>query len=116
MEPPLHAPLPLAESRRTAVDLIRQTLRASKAPGRSVRVGSLLPRSAISGIAPQQPFQLLGRQPAPETSPHVHLGSLDERLTKTLVQAGAALRIGSGDVPLWIAHDDEGSATASQGR
>jgi hypothetical protein len=29
---------------------------------------------------------------------------------EALVQPGAALRIGSGDVPLWIAHDDEGSA------
>jgi hypothetical protein len=47
---------------------------------------------------------------ASQHSPHVHLGSLDERLTEALVQAGAALRIESGDVPLWIAHDDEGSA------
>jgi hypothetical protein len=32
-----------AESRRIAADLIRQTLRASKAPGRPVRFGSLRP-------------------------------------------------------------------------
>jgi hypothetical protein len=33
-----------------------------------------------------------------------------ERLTEALVQPGAAVLIGSGDVPLWITHDDEGSA------
>ena len=59
---------------------------------------------------PQDALQLLGREPASQQSPRVHLGSLDERLTKALVQTGAALLIGSGDVPLWIAHDDEGSA------
>jgi hypothetical protein len=64
----------------------------------------------ITRVVPQGPLQLLGREPASQHSPHVHLGALDERLTEALVQAGAALRIGSGDVPLWIAHDDEGSA------
>jgi hypothetical protein len=43
---------------------------------------------------------LLGRQPATETSPRVLLGSFDERLTQSPVQAGATLRIGSGDVRL----------------
>ena len=59
---------------------------------------------------PQDALQLLGREPASQQSPHVHLGALDERLTEALVQPGAALRIGSGDVPLWIAHDNESSA------
>jgi hypothetical protein len=61
--------------------------------------------SSQSGMLPddaQHPFQLLG--------------ALDERLTKTLVRPGAALRIGSGDVPLWIAHADEGSAKPSRSR
>jgi hypothetical protein len=70
----------------------------------------------IARITPQHALQLLARQPAPQQSPHVHLGSLDERLTKALVQTGAALRIGSGDVRLWIAHDDEGSAKPSRSR
>ena len=64
----------------------------------------------IPRIAPQHPLHLLGGQPASQPSPRVLLGSLDERLTEALVQTGAALRIGSGDVPLWITHDDEGSA------
>ena len=54
--------------------------------------------------------------PASEQSPHVLLGALDECLTKALVQAGAAPLIASGDVPLWIAHDDEGSAKPSRSR
>jgi hypothetical protein len=61
---------------------------------------------------PQDALQLLGRQPASQRSPHVHLGALDERRTQVLVQPGAAPLIGSGDVPLWIAYDDEGSAIA----
>ena len=64
----------------------------------------------VPRISPQHPLQLLGREPASQQSPHVHLGALDERLTEALVQAGAAPLIGSGDMPLWIAHDDEGSA------
>ena len=59
---------------------------------------------------PQDPLQLLGSQSASESSSRVRLGSRDERLTEALVQAGAAPLIGSGDMPLWIAHDDEGSA------
>jgi len=78
---------------------------------------SLLPAlRQIARISPQHPLHLLGCQPASKQSPHVHLGSLDERLAKALVQASAALRIGSGDVPLWIAHDDEGSAKPSRSR
>jgi len=67
-------------------------------------------------IAPQHPLQFLGSQSPSERSPHVHLRSLDERLAEALVQASAAGRIGSGDVPLWIAHDDEGSAKPSRSR
>ena len=81
-----------AESRRITADLIRQTLRASKAPARPMRVDLLLPVLwQIARIPPQHPLQLLGRQPASKQSPHVHLGSLDERLTETLIQAGAAV-------------------------
>ena len=111
MEPRFPAPLPLAESRRTAADLIRQTLGASKAPGRSVRVGSLLPPlRQVTRVAPQRPLQLLGRQAAPEPSPRVLFGSRDERSPEALVQAGESRLIGSGNVRLWITHDDEGSA------
>jgi hypothetical protein len=110
-------PCVLAESRRTAADFIRQTSGASKAPGRPVRFGSLLPSVPhVPRIAPQHPLQLLGREPTSQHSPRVFLGSLDERLAKALVQPGAALRIGCGDVPLWIAHDDEGSAKPSRSR
>jgi hypothetical protein len=70
----------------------------------------------VPGTPAQDPRQLLSREPASEPSPGVLLGSTDERLTEALVQAGAALRIGSGDVPLWIAHDDEGSAKPSRSR
>jgi len=61
----------------------------------------------IPGIAPQHPLQLLGRQPATEPSPRVLLGSLDERLSTAFVQAGAAVVVGCGDMPVWIAHDDD---------
>ena len=64
----------------------------------------------IPGVVPQHPLLLLGRQTPVELSPRVLLGSLDERLTKAPVQPGAALLIGSGNVPLWITHDEEGSA------
>ena len=64
----------------------------------------------ITRIPPQHSLQLLGREPPTQPPPRVRLGSVDERLTEALVQAGAAPLIGSGDVPLWIAHDDEGSA------
>ena len=104
-------PCVLAESRRTAADLIRQTSGASKAPGRPVRFGSLLPSVPhVPRIAPQHPLQFLGSQSPSEQSPHVHLGSLDERLTEALVQASAALVTGSSNVRLRITHDDEGSA------
>ena len=63
---------------------------------------------------PRDPLQLLGRQPAPEPSSRVLLGTRDERLTEALVQAGATVVIGSGNVPLWITHDDEGSAKPSR--
>ena len=82
-----------------------------------MRFGSLLPSvRQVTRIAPQHPLQLLGSQSPSEQSPHVHLGSLDERLTEALVQAGGALVIGSGNVRLWIAHDDEGSAKPSRSR
>jgi hypothetical protein len=83
------------------------------APGAEPRATERLGPAAlcqIARVAPQHPLQLLGRQPASKQSPHVHLGALDERRTQALVQTGAALPIGSGDVPLWITHDDEGSA------
>ena len=90
-----------AESRRTAADLIRQTLRASKAPGRPVRFGSLLPSVPhVPRISPQHPLQLLGRHPSSEASPHVLLGSRDERSPETLVQTGAAfLALSLGHTP-----------------
>ena len=95
-----------AEFRRTVADLIRQTLGASKAPSRLVRVGSLLPPlRQITRIAPQHPLQLLGRQAAPEPSPRVLFGSRDERSPEALVQAGESRLIGSGNVRLWITHD-----------
>jgi hypothetical protein len=75
-----------------------------------MRVGSLLPSVPhVPRIAPQHPLQLLGREPASQQSPHVHLGSLDERLTGAPVQPGAAFLIGSGYVRLRITHD-KGSA------
>jgi hypothetical protein len=99
-----------AESRRTAVDLIRQTSGASKAPGRSVRFGPLLPSVPhVPRTAPQHPLQLLGSQSATETSRRVHVGALDERLAEVLVQAGATLVGRFSDVSLWIAHADEGA-------
>ena len=39
----------------------------------------------------------------------VILGAVDERLTKALVQASAAVVSRFSDVPLWIAHADEGA-------
>jgi hypothetical protein len=64
-----------AESRRTAADLIRQASGASKAPGRSVRVGSLLLSVPyVPRIPPQHPLQLLGGQSPSEPSPRVLLG------------------------------------------
>ena len=70
----------------------------------------LLPALYVTRIPPQHSLQLLGREPASQQSPHVHLGSLDERLTEAPVQPGATLVIGSGYVRLSITHDDEGSA------
>ena len=83
-------------------------------PVAPVRVRSRLPPHRAVGIPPQDALQLLGREPASQQSPHVHLGALDECLAEAPVQAGAAVLIGSGDVPLWIAHDDEGSAKPSR--
>jgi hypothetical protein len=81
-----------------------------------MRVGSLLPSVPhVPRIAPQHLLQLLGHQPASKQSPRVDLGSLDERLTEALVQAGAAVGIGSGNVRLRIT-DDEGSAKPSRSR
>jgi hypothetical protein len=57
---------------------------------------------------PEDPLQLLGRQPAPEPTPRVLLGSLEERLAEAPVQAFAALLIAARDAPFWFAHDDEG--------
>jgi hypothetical protein len=74
-------------------------------PVAPVRVGSRLPPHHVPRIPPQHPLQLLGRQPAPETSPRVLLGSLDERLTKALVQAGVAFDSSFRKVPLRITHD-----------
>ena len=54
--------------------------------------------------------------PASEQLPRVDLSSLDERLTEALVQAGAAVGIGSGNVRLRITDDDEGSAKPSRSR
>jgi hypothetical protein len=70
----------------------------------------------VPRMPPQYALPLLGRQPTTEPSPRVLLGSCDERMTEALVQASTALRIESGDVPLWIAHDDEGSAKPSRSR
>src|SRR5664280_148312 len=77
VEPGSMPPCVSAESRRTAADLIRQTLRASKAPGRPVRVDLLLlVLCQIARTAPQHPLQLLGSQSPSEQSPRVFLGSL----------------------------------------
>jgi len=46
---------------------------------------------------PQHALQLLGGQPAPEASPRVHLGALDERLAEALVQAGVVVIEGGAD-------------------
>ena len=43
----------------------------------------------VTRVVPQHPLQLLGRQPSPQPSARVLLGSIEERLTKALVQAGA---------------------------
>jgi hypothetical protein len=73
---------------------------------RTGREDLLLPTPRqVPRAVPQHPLSLLGRQPASEPSPHVHLGSLDERLTEALVQASAAFLIGSGNVRLRITHD-----------
>src|ERR1035437_5924736 len=68
---------------------------------------TLPPLWQIARVAPQHPLQLLDSQSPSETSPRVFLGSVDERLTEALVQPGAAVVVGSGDVPFWIAYDDE---------
>jgi hypothetical protein len=105
VEPRLPCPLPLAESRRAAADLIRQTSGAPKAPGRSVRFGSLLPSVPhVPRIAPHNALHLLCGQPATEQSPRVNLGALDERLAQALVQPGAALLIGVSRPLLGVFH------------
>jgi hypothetical protein len=63
---------------------------------------------------PQHPLQLLGRQPAFKPSPRVQFSSLDESLTKALVQTSATLFIGPGGVPVWMVHADEGSGFGGQ--
>jgi hypothetical protein len=61
----------------------------------------------IAGIVLHDALQLFGRQPAPEASPRVVLGSGDERLTEALVQAGALFISRFHDVPLWVTYDDK---------
>ena len=57
----------------------------------------------------------LGREPASQQSPHVHLGALDERLTEAPVEAGAALAGGFGSRLVWINHDHEDSDCLPRG-
>ena len=64
----------------------------------------------ITRIPPQHSLQLLGREPPTQPPPRVGLGSLDECLTKALIQMGETLLIAFGNVRLRICHDDEGSA------
>ena len=48
-------------------------------------IGSGFP--SFARIPLQHPVQVLGRQPAPQPSPRVLLGPLEERLAETLVEA-----------------------------
>jgi hypothetical protein len=52
--------------------------------------------------------------PRCETSPRVLLGPCDERLTEALVEAGAALFIGHGGVPVWMVHAANGGGFGGQ--
>jgi hypothetical protein len=69
-------------------------------PKPSLRLAALY----VPRLPPQYPLKLLRRQPANEPSPRVLLGSLDERLTEALVQAGGAVLIGLGEVPVCFVH------------
>jgi hypothetical protein len=76
---------------------------------REPRLLSQRSQEPLGGDDEQDVRQLLGRQPASEPPLRVLLGSVDERLTKALVQASAAVVSRFSDVPLWIAHADEGA-------
>jgi hypothetical protein len=62
----------------------------------------------ITRIPPQHSLQLLGREPPTQPPPRVRLGSVDESLTKRLVEAGNALLIECGKVLLGITHERRG--------
>ncbi len=62
---------------------------------------------------PEDALQLLGGQPATEPSPRVRLGSLDEHLTKALVQAGAALVRRIRMSPFAVFHETQGSGPST---
>jgi hypothetical protein len=58
----------------------------------------------IPRIPPEDPLQLLGRQPATEASPRVPLRSLDERRTEALLQPFATLLISGSRSCLQVVH------------
>jgi hypothetical protein len=78
------------EARRVIPDDGRRAGLARKGPLVSdLRSNAHLGLTGAASGTPQLPFQLLGRQPTPETLPRVLLGTRNERLTKALVEAGA---------------------------